>query len=144
MCNCGVCKRIRQMRTPWLNMGSPGAEEIWTPEGTAQGQTIALADRDDGSHIDIYQFVYEYRGSRGDIKVVRHSGTSVRQVEDMIGAATERFRGQVDRIRDSDNGDPALSAAQKKQVGPVIRDIKHHKERKKDLTRNMLFFPGAH
>lgn len=138
-CVCKICKGAREKRLKFLGMSdvSPGARSMWVPKEVRQAQVTAFADRDDGTHVDEYHFVVEYRGRTAPIKVIKMSWDSFDQIEDMIGASVERFKKGVDEAL---AGLPLATGA---DVGVAIKDYVKHTRLRRESSNGRVYYPGV-
>ena len=119
---------------------SPGAQSMWVPKEVKLGNVTAFADRDDGTHVDEYHFVVEYRGKTAPVKVIKMSWDSFEQIEDMIGASVERFKKGVDEALSKL---PLPDVEQRKDVAVAIKDQVKHTRLRRQSSNGQIYYSGV-
>ena len=101
---------------------------------------IAVANND-GKQVFLYSFEMRAGGFHETVVLTVVEGMSRAHIEDIIGAAQERFVQQVARKKDDKAGKHAPSPDERDDMSGVLKDLNDWRKKKRAGKTPILFVP---
>ena len=117
-------------------------KDLWTPGGAVPLGTVPLGyNAETGKTIVRHTLLVSAKDDFGvthktRIMVLADPDTSNAHIEDMMGKAAEKFKDQV-REKHSKR---RPTAAEKKEIGRALNDIRIHIRKRRESTSNKIYF----